>query len=86
MVLILGPWSDRAGRKVLVLMPLFGFMIYDMIFMINAIFYKQLKVEFLMLEFLQDWFGGSATIFMGWYVTYTLAMKYIIGISVLIQL
>ena len=68
MVLLLGSWSDRAGRKVLVLMPLIGFMIYDISFMINAIFFKELKVEFIMIESIQDWFGGSSTIFMGWYV------------------
>jgi hypothetical protein len=53
MVLLLGSWSDRAGRKVLILMPLLGFMIYDTVFMINAIFFKELKVEFIMFECIQ---------------------------------
>ena len=66
-VLFLGPWSDHAGRKLIILIPLFGYMFYDLCFMVNAIFFRQLQVEFMMLECLQDCFGSGQLVFLGCY-------------------
>ena len=40
--LFIGPWSDRFGRKFLIIFPLFGDVIYCLWFLINVIFFDQL--------------------------------------------
>lgn len=66
-VLFVGPWSDRAGRKMLFLIPLVGFILNDVCLLLNSIFFDELPPEALMLEVLKDWFGGSSCIFLGVY-------------------
>ena len=64
-LIFLGPWSDRAGRRFLILFPLIGYMFNCIVFIIGASFFDSLPVEFLMLEVVQAWFGGASAIFMG---------------------
>lgn len=65
-IVFLGPWSDRAGRRFLILFPICGFILGSSIQLLNAIFFDDLKVEWLMLESIQSFFGGTAAMFMGW--------------------
>ena len=65
--LFLGPWSDQCGRKFLLIMPLFGFALYNIWFLINVKFYYSFAAEFLMAESIQFVFGGFQCIFLGFY-------------------
>merc|ERR1711936_834793 len=47
--LFLGPWSDTAGRKMLIMVPFVGYVLYCIFFIINVYFFDALKVEFLWL-------------------------------------
>lgn len=65
--LFIGPWSDVFGRKVLMMVPLTGYILFNVWFMINAIFFDQMVTEWLMLEIFQWWPGGYQCMFMGAY-------------------
>ena len=45
--LFLGPWSDAAGRKLLIAFPFFGNCLTCIGFILNVYFFDQLYVEFL---------------------------------------
>ena len=51
--LVAGPWTDKHGRKPLILIPLFGYVLSSAIFVINTVWYHELKAEYLLLECLQ---------------------------------
>ena len=63
--LFIGPWSDKFGRKFLIIFPLFGYVLYDLWFLVNVIYFDELVVEYLMLEIVQYWFGGFMCMFLG---------------------
>ena len=65
--LFLGPWSDKAGRKMLILLPFLGYFLYCITFIINVYFYDELVVEFLWFESIASYFGGFALLFLGGY-------------------
>ena len=65
--LFIGPWSDRFGRKFLIIFPIIGYILFDIWFLINVLFYDHFVVEFLMLEVIQYWFGGYMCLFLGLY-------------------
>ena len=65
--LFIGPWSDNHGRKVLILLPLVGFILNYLWFFINTIYYEELTVEYLMFEVIATWFGGWTCFFLGTY-------------------
>ena len=65
--LFLGPWSDKAGRKILILLPFLGYILYCITFVVNVYFFDELKVEFLCLESLCSFSGGNIMLFLGAY-------------------
>jgi len=65
--LFLGPWSDKAGRKLLIMLPFAGYVLYCVTLIINVYFFDQLVVEFLWLETISSYFGGYALLYLGAY-------------------
>ena len=63
--LFIGPWSDKFGRKFLIVFPLIGYVLYNAWFLINVIFFDFFVAEWLMLEVIQFWFGGFMCLFLG---------------------
>ena len=48
--LFIGPWSDKFGRRYLIILPLTGYIGYNIWFLINVIYFDEMVVEYLMLE------------------------------------
>jgi len=63
-VLFAGALMDTYGRKPLLLLSLFGFFILNFVFLVNSIWFHELKVEYLLFECLQDVTGGDIVFFM----------------------
>ena len=51
--LFIGPWSDKFGRRYLIILPLIGYIAYNIWFLLNVIYFDEMVVEYLMLEALQ---------------------------------
>ena len=43
-VMIAGPLTDRYGRKPLILSALVGYLVLDLVFLVNSLWFHQLKV------------------------------------------
>ena len=65
--LFAGPLTDTYGRKPLIICALLGYFLLDIIFLINSIWFYELKVEYLLLECLQDLTGGGAAFYLASY-------------------
>merc|ERR1712032_344964 len=60
-----GPISDRFSRKPLILASLAGYLLLNVIYMVNAFWFYKLKMEFLLFECLQDLTGGDLVFLLG---------------------
>ena len=65
--LFLGPWSDQAGRKLLIMFPYLGFLLVCLSMIVNVHFFHELYVEFLWLENLSAFFGSYVIFLIGCY-------------------
>ena len=66
-IIFAGSWSDVHGRKTLIVLSCFGFVLSNLTYMLNAHFWYNLKVEYLLFECLQDCTGGLRCFFLGCY-------------------
>ena len=67
--LFIGPWSDRIGRKPLIMIPFFGLCWSQAVYLISSIFFD-LPTEMLLLDIFNNIFGGNAVIWLGIYCYY----------------
>jgi len=65
--LFLGPWSDRAGRKPLILVPYLGYFLFCMAMIVNTYFFDELYVEFLWFENISALCGSYVIFLIGCY-------------------
>ena len=66
--LMIGPWSDNFGRKMLMLFPMSGYIAYMSWLLINVIFFDQMVAEWLMfVSVMENWPGGWIVVFLGAY-------------------
>ena len=56
--LFIGPWSDKCGRKVLMILPMTGYIFFYLWMLINTIYFDELNAEYLMMEVFAYWPGG----------------------------
>ena len=66
-VLFIGPWSDKFGRKTLLILPTVGYLLYSISYLFAVIFFYELPAEFLMTEIIRDLLGGDMCLWMGTY-------------------
>ena len=80
--LVAGPLTDSWGRRPLILSALLGYLLLNLILLVNAVWFLELKVflhhwslihdihdqaEYLLLECLQDLTGGSVCFYLAIY-------------------
>jgi len=66
MSMVIGSWSDRNGRKPVLIIPTIGSLISQLVYILN-VFYSEVRVEFLLFSNLYSLFGGYTTLMLGMY-------------------
>ena len=56
-VLFIGPWSDRFGRKLLIITPILGFALNCIAYLLITIYFYETPSELMLLEVFQDILG-----------------------------
>lgn len=64
--LFLGPWSDINGRKPLMVVPMFGTLVSQLVYIINTYFF-QWKAEYILVTSIGSLFGGFTGFLIGMY-------------------
>lgn len=65
--LLAGPWSDRHGRKFLILIPILGQALSALSLIINAKFFDVLPFEALYMEYVNELSGNFVVYYLGEY-------------------
>jgi MFS family permease len=65
--LLAGPWSDRHGRKLLILVPIFGQAITALTYILNVKYFNQLPFEALYMELINELSGNFVVYYLGIY-------------------
>ena len=65
--LLAGPWSDRHGRKLLILIPILGQALTCITFIINVAFFNDLPFEALYMEYVNELSGNFVVYYLGEY-------------------
>ena len=63
-ILFAGPLSDSYGRKLFLLLSIFGYISLNLVFLINSIWFMELRVEYLLFECLQEVTGGATMFYL----------------------
>jgi len=66
LALFIGPWSDKNGRKPLMLLPLLGFMVSTFVWILN-VYYMDWPAKYLMATAIYSFFGGITCLLIGMY-------------------
>lgn len=73
LAMLAGPWSDRFGRKLLIALPLIGFVIADAVFVTLASI-ETVGPDYILFETIHDLFGGLPLLMLG-------AFAYIVDVA-----
>ncbi|TRY78552.1 hypothetical protein TCAL_07739 [Tigriopus californicus] len=73
LAMLAGPWSDRFGRKLLIALPLIGFVIADAVFVTLASI-ETVGPDYILFETIHDLFGGIPLLMLG-------AFAYIVDVA-----
>ena len=65
--LVAGPLTDTWGRRPLLLCSLLGHLLLSLILLVNAVWFLELRAEYLLFECLQDLTGGSVCFYLALY-------------------
>ena len=65
--LLAGPWSDRHGRKFLIIIPIIGQALTALTFLLNVRFFDSLPFEALYMEYVNELSGNFVVYYLGEY-------------------
>jgi len=66
LALFIGPWSDKNGRKPLMLIPLLGFLVSTFVWILN-VYYMAWPAKYLLATAVYSFFGGITCLLIGMY-------------------